>query len=279
MLRKIALSLLMLVSLIVMLPLVNSTAHSIKYEAVQNHRRFRHHSRAWWRRHRALMRRRRAARLRRRAMAAAMREYNSLREPNAWQPASVASENHAAFQTTISLPPALLRDANGTVAVALPDGWSAGPLSKTGEARFRVSELNGNSAGQAALSVVAASSPSQGRMSLREQHRALAGVSYPDLRRTVIDKMITSGGWVVNDMERDLDGRKVFVVVAQTPASNDGKGPEQIWNFYFTEVNGRVYSLATSAPRQSSNRVASGAEKFITSLPAASHAGPTISIR
>ena len=279
MLRKIALSLLMLVSLIVMLPLVNSTAHSIKYEAVQNHRRFRHHSRAWWRRHRALMRRRRAARLRRRAMAAAMREANSMRQPNTWQPASVGSDNHAAFQTTISLPPALLRDANGTVALTLPDGWSAAPLSNTGEAKFRVSELNGSPAGQAALSVVAASSPSQGRVSLRNQQRALAGVSYPDLRRTVIDKMITAGGWVVNDIERDLDGRKVFVVVAQTPATNDGKAQEQIWNFYFTEVDGRVYSLATSAPRQSSNRVASDAEKFITSLPAASHAGPRISIR
>jgi hypothetical protein len=80
----------------------------------------------------------------------------------------------------------------------------------------------------------------------------------------VIDKMITAGGWVVNDMERDMDGRKVFVVVAQTPATNDGKAPEQIWNFYFTEVDGRVYSLATSAPRQSSNRVASDAEKCRT---------------
>jgi hypothetical protein len=208
-----------------------------------------------------------------------MRKANLLRQSNTWEPASAGSDNHAAFQTTISLPPALLRAANGTVALALPTGWSAAPLSNTGEAKFRVSELNGSSAGQAALSVVAASSPSQSHVSLRNQQRALAGVSYPDLRRTVIDKMITAGGWVVNDVERDIDGRKVFMVVAQTPATNDGKAQEQIWNFYFTEVDGRVYSLATNAPRQSSNRVAYDAEKFITSLPAASHAGPRISIR
>ena len=40
-----------------------------------------------------------------------------------------------------------------------------------------------------------------------------------------------------------------------------------------------VARAPTSAPRQSSNRVASDAEKFITSLPAASHAGPRIAIR
>ena len=124
MLRKIALSLMMLISLIVMLPLVNSTAHSIKYQSAQNHHRFRHHSRAWWRRHRALMRRRRAARLRRRAMAAAMRQPYSLLRQNGLQPASQLSGNHAVFSTTISLPSSLSPDASGTAALRLPDGWS-----------------------------------------------------------------------------------------------------------------------------------------------------------
>lgn len=278
MLRKIALSLLMLVSLIVMLPLVNSTAHSIKYEGTQNHRRFRHHSRAWWRRHRAFVRRRRAARLRRRAMAAARRQPNPLRQPNTWQTAAAGSDNHAAFPTTVPLPPSLFRNANTGVALPLPDGWSAAPVAAKGEAKFRVAESNGSSVGQAALSVVAAASPNSDRISLRDQHRVLAGVSYTDLRRTVIDKMIAAGGWVINDMERDMSGRKVFVVVAQTPAANDGHAPDEVWNFYFTEVDGRVYSLATSASRQSSSRIASDAEKFITSL-TASPAGPRISIR
>jgi len=279
MLRKIALSLLMLVSLIVMLPLVNSTAHSIKYEAAHNQRRVRRHSSAWWRRHRALMRRRRAARLRRRARAAAMRQPNPLRELRTLEMTTRTSDNHAAFPTTISLPPALFRDANGGVTLPLPEGWSAAPLVTKRETNFRVVETNGSPAGQAALSVVAAASPNAGRLSLRDRHRVLAGVSYVELRRTVIDKMITAGGWVVNDVERDLGGRKVFVVVAQTPAANDDRAPEQIWNFYFTEVDGRVYSLATTAPRQSSGRIATDAEKFITSLRAATPAGPRISIR
>ena len=279
MLRKIALSLLMLVSLVVTLPLVNSTAHSIKYEAAHTQRRVRRHSGAWWRRHRALMRRRRAARLRRRALAAAMRHANGVQSLRATHTTMHTSDNHAAFPTSVSLPPAILRDANGTSAFPLPEGWSAAPLANRSETNFKVVETNGNAAGQAALSIVSASAPNAGRLSVRDRNKVLAGVSFVELRRTVIDKMITSGGWVVNDVERDLGGRKVFVVVAQTPATNDGRQPEQIWNFYFTEVDGRVYSLATSAPRQSSDRLAIDAEKFITSLKPAAPASPRVSIR
>src|SRR5688572_11372231 len=125
MLRKIALSLLMLISLTVTLPLVNSTAHSIKYEAAHAQRRVRRHSSAWWRRHRALMRRRRAARLRRRALAAAIRRANGVQSLRTTQATMRTSDNHAAFPRTGSLPPAILRDANGTSAFPLPEGWSA----------------------------------------------------------------------------------------------------------------------------------------------------------
>jgi hypothetical protein len=258
MLRKIALSVLMLASLVVMLPLVNSTAHSIKYEAAQNQRRVRRHSRAWWRRHRALMRRRRVARLMRQRALAGEAPQTSLAE---------TSENHVVSTSAVSLTPALFRDSKGAVALSLPTGWSTMAAPSKGETTFRVIDPNGSSAGQAALSVVAAAAPQAGRISLREQSRILGGVSYSDLRRTVIEKMITAGGWVVNDVERDMGGRKVFVVIAQTPAANDGHISERIWNFYFTEVNGRVYSLSTNAGRQTSGRIASDAEKFITSLP------------
>ena len=92
----------------------------------------------------------------------------------------------------------------------------------------------------------------------------LGGVSFTELRRIVIDKMITSGGWVNNDYEREVGGHRVFIVVAQTPA--DGRSSEKVWNSYFTEVNGRIYSLTTEASVQSSERMAAEAEAFITSL-------------
>ena len=65
---------------------------------------------------------------------------------------------------------------------------------------------------------------------------------------------------MVNDRQREIGGRRVFEVIAQTPSTN-GK-PDQVWNFYFTEVNGRVYSLTTRSAG-ASDKVASDAEKFI----------------
>ena len=117
---------------------------------------------------------------------------------------------------------------------------------------------------KAGLSVVALSRPAPAFLTLKEQRQVLGGVSFGELRRIVIDKMITAGGWVTNDYEREVGGHHVFVVTAQTPA--DGRSPEKAWNYYFTEVNGRIYSLTTEASLQSAERVAAEAERFITSL-------------
>jgi hypothetical protein len=92
----------------------------------------------------------------------------------------------------------------------------------------------------------------------------LGGVSFAELRRIVIDKMIAAGGWVTNDYQREVGGRQVFVVTAQTPA--DGRSPEKALNYYFTEVNGRIYSLTTEASLQSAERVAAEVERLIASL-------------
>jgi hypothetical protein len=54
------------------------------------------------------------------------------------------------------------------------------------------------------------------------------------------------------------------VVTAQTPA--DGRTPEKSWNFYFTEMNGRIYSLTTNTPTEYANRMAIEAERFMASL-------------
>jgi hypothetical protein len=45
----------------------------------------------------------------------------------------------------------------------------------------------------------------------------LAGVPVADLKRIVIDKMVSNGGWVVNDFVRDVNGNRVFVVTGRTP--------------------------------------------------------------
>jgi hypothetical protein len=143
----------------------------------------------------------------------------------------------------------------------LENGWSKVSVAANGDVKFRASA---NPTDQAQLSVVAMSRPNPAYLTLKEQRQMLSGVSFSDLRRTVIEKMITSGGWVSNDFERQVGGHRVFVVTAQTPG--DGRSPDKALNYYFTEVNGRIYSLKTEANMQSAERMASEAERFIASL-------------
>jgi hypothetical protein len=238
MLRKIALSILILISVVAVMPFADSAARGLgRSMGMQRHHR--RHSRQWWRRHRARLRRLKAAR----AMA------------------------HRT--TALKVKPTVLAGAAATApaTAALPqvqqlaNGWNSLPVAANGEMKFRASA---NPTDQAQLSVVAMSRPNPVYLTNKEQRQMLSGVSFGELRRTVIDKMIAAGGWVSNDYEREVSGRRVFVVTAQTPA--DGRSPDKAHNFYFTEVNGRIYSLATEANMQSAERMAAEAERFIASL-------------
>lgn len=237
MLRPIALALLILLSVGIMLPLANSMAHGIRQVAASKSKSVKkRHSRAWWRRHRARMQRKRAAYLAHRK-AAAMRVLPESNLPSG------------------SVNPTLPN---------LPNGWNLMPNANAAEIKFRTEASNGSTPGQASLSVVAQSRPTPMYLSPREQRQMLSGIDIANLRRIVIDKMIESNGWVTNDFVREVGGYRVFVVTAQTP--EDGRSPEKLWNFYFTEVNGRIYSLTTTSSFQSANRMAQEAERFIGSL-------------
>jgi hypothetical protein len=224
MLRKITLSLLLLVSLGIMLPLAGSLAHGLRQSIEMNSSvQHRHHSKAWWRRHRARVRKRRAAALARR---------------------NATSGAHAAGDSELS-----------STATNLTAGLP----------------------GTMAVSVVALSRPNPTFLTSREEKRLLAGVAVSDLRRIVIDKMMVSGGWVTNDFVREVDGSRVFVVTAQTP--KDATSPEKAWNFYFTEVDGRIYGLTTNAAAGSTERMATEAERYLGTLRAKSATPPAIDKR
>jgi hypothetical protein len=229
MLRKILLSLLILVSVITILPFAESAAHGIR-QSVMQRRHHRHHSRRWWRRHRRLRR---------------------------------AAQAHRKSPLVTGVP-ATIKAAStpSPVLSQLPNGWSALPSAANGVMRFRASATG--TSDQAALTVVALSQPNPAYLAPKERKQMLGGVSFAELRRIVIDKMFTSGGWVNNDYEREVGGHRVFIVTAQTPAN--GPSSDKIWNSYFTEVNGRIYNLTTESSLQSSERMAGEAEKFISSL-------------
>jgi hypothetical protein len=255
MLRTIVISLLMLISFGAILPLDESGAYGIRQSSVVKRHHYRKHSRAWWRRYRARQRRRREAAL---AAMAHRKALLALRLP---QPASVVPGSMAATGSTAATP-------------KLPNGWNSVSPANSAEMKFRTGVDSAGIPGQATLTVVAQSRPMPMYLSVREQRRMLAGISVTDLRRIVIDKMLTAGGWVTNDFQREVNGYRVFVVTAQTPS--DARTPEKSWNFYFTEINGQVYGLTTNTPREFSDRVAAEAETFITSLHANSTAGSQV---
>jgi hypothetical protein len=234
--RTIALSMMILISVGMMLPLANPSAHGVR-QGVSSRKKVKRHSRAWWKRYRARLKRKRAAAFAAHRKAPLMRVL----------PAS----NTRGGSFTATLP-------------RIPAGWNSMPSTNNAELRFRTETGTGSVPGQASLAVVAQSRPTPMYLSPHEQRRLISGVEIADLRRIVIDKMLDSNGWVTNDFVREVAGYRVFVVTAQTP--DDGRSPEKLWNFYFTEVDGRIYSLTTTSPFQSAARMAQEAERFITGL-------------
>jgi hypothetical protein len=151
-----------------------------------------------------------------------------------------------------------VREPRKFTALPVPQNWQNVSPSLGGEFKFSLRASDGRPSGVAVWSRVnlAASANTDRR------NRALSGVSHASLRRTVIDRMLLEGGWVVNDFEREVAGQRVFVVVAQ---SEQG-GARRSWTYYFVEVNGQLFSLATSAPSEFAAAVASDAEQTLAAI-------------
>jgi hypothetical protein len=260
MIRTLAISLILLLSVGVMLPFANS-AHGVRQSAhVGQKRHGRYRSRAWWRRYRARMRQKRAA--------AALAHRNAL--------LTLPKNISIGSLSGVSAPPLPSEASNAAATTTLAPPAMAESVASGGQVRPRVVNpthpaFKASAAklpGQINLSVVALSRQNPVFLTSREQKRMLAGVPVADLRRIVIDKMVSNGGWVVNDFVREINGNRVFVVTARTP--KDALTPEKAWTFYFTEAGGRVYGLTTEAPVESADRMTTEAERMIESLRAKS---------
>lgn len=274
MLRIIAISLILVLSVSVILPLANE-AHGIRQSVQVHQHRHRRHSRAWWRRYRARLRQRRAA-----AEVMAAHRNSSLALPKnipvgdlsaVGGPAVPVLPENVPGMNTLPAPPAYAAAANAqpVAVVSVPQpAYSA----SNGQTRPRVvGNLNAavktpaaKLPGQMSLSVVALSRPNPVFLTSREEKNMLAGVAVADLRRIVIDKMVAAGGWVTNDFVREVNGHRVFVVMARTPG--DTLTPEKAWTFYFTEAGGRIYGLTTDSPLEFADRMSTEAERYMDLL-------------
>jgi hypothetical protein len=248
--RAIALCLGLLLAIGAIIPLATNDAEAGPRHK-RHHRHYKKYSKTWWRqyhrrqaRRRALAARKRSLRLRQLRLANVAEQVKS-QGPDKPVGAVKVKRNDVAAATVLP---------SGDPA---PAGWSASKASPA-ELQFRVDNSSGSQVGSAAISVVGPANPNEtGR-------NKVGGVATSALRRDVIDRMIKENGWVVNDYQKEIGGQDVYVVVAQSQSRTG----VQSRMFYFTEVDGKIYSVTTNSPVNESERLAEESEKVINSLKA-----------
>ena len=248
--RAIALSLALLVGIGTIIPLATEYAEAgPKKTKRYKQKKYKKYSKRWWRQHRASVRKRQALQARRRTMRLRQIRLAKLNGRPEGTPKVLAPAKRSDDQSVAMLP-------SGQAA---PKGWRRGQ-STGSEIEFRVDNGNGSDLGSASISVVG---PAMGESVDTGRNRTVGGVPTASLRREVINRMVRENGWVVNDFQKEIGGKKVYVVVAQSQG-NGGRVNSRM--FYFTEVDGRIYSVATNSQTDAAERLAEESEKVIFSL-------------
>ncbi len=257
MLRAVALSIALLFSVGGILPLMSDwTAFTKERVKHKKHKKIKKYSRLWWKLYRAKIRRKKALLARKRALA---RRRAEMAKANPANPNNPVTPSVRLRRTSAVAVPSSQAVAS-PLGSETPNGWR-GKSANGNDVEFDVADDEGRNVGNASLSVVGAAVGTDDD-SKSPRNKTVGGVPVSALRRTVIDKMIKEEGWVVNDYQREINGKKIFVVVAQSP----GAGQVKSRIFYFTEADGRIYSLATNAPVDASDRIAKDSEKVLTAL-------------
>jgi vacuolar-type H+-ATPase subunit I/STV1 len=220
-----------------------------KYKKKQ--KKYKKYSKGWWRERRKREKYRKSLAARKRSLR--LRQLRLAKAKKAAQKGNAKAAQTAKSKTAEDKSPAVLPTGE-----AAPKGWKRGQNS-TSELQFQVDDSSGSRIGSAAISVVG---PAMSGNEYAGKNKTIGGVPTTSLRRTVIDQMVRENGWVVNDYQKQVGGNKVYVVVAQ---SQDG-GKIQSRMFYFTEAEGRIYSVATNSPTEAVERLAEESEKVINSL-------------
>jgi len=256
MIRAFAFSLALLIGFGVIVPLATDYAEA----GAKKHRKYakkkkkiKKYSKQWWRQYRARMKRKKSLQARKRSLRLRQLRLAKLRREN---PEAPVKNSKQAAQKPVKEDnsPAIL--PTGDTA---PRTWKKSQSSQA-ELQFNVADESGAQLGQASISVVG---PTMGADDNNAKTKTVGGVPTVSLRRNVIDRMIKENGWVVNDYQKEIGGKKVYVVVAQSEGTG---GRIQSRVFYFAEADGRIYSVATNAPTDSQERIAEESEKVINSL-------------
>lgn len=244
--RAIALSLALLIGGAVIIPLATDSVEAGPRKA-HKQKRYKKYSKKWWRQYRARQKKKRALQAHKRSLR--LRQLRRAR----------AAANGSPEMAVAKVKPTKAKNAVLPTGDTAPNGWSSAKSSPS-ELQFRVDDSAGSQVGSASISVVG---PSVGETSSAGRGKSVGGVSTNALRRDVINRMIQENGWVVNDYQKEIGGREVYVVVAQSQTKS---GKVQSRMFYFTEVDGRIYNVATNSPVEQAERLAEESEKVLDSL-------------
>ncbi len=264
--RAVALSLALLIGGAAVIPLATEFAEAgprKKRKQRKQAKKYKKYSKRWWRQYRARMKRKKMLQARKRALRLRQIRLARARAAQRSRSRKVSTQRRPAPTVAKAIPvetsptaPTLLPSGDPP-----PSGWRIGQ-STPAELQFRVDNSAGIQVGSASISVVG---PAVGTASDFGRNKTVGGVTTTALRREVIDRMIRENGWVVNDYQKDIGGQQVYVVVAQSQARN---GQVQSRMFYFTEVDGKIYSVATNSAMPEAERLAEESEKVINSLKA-----------
>jgi hypothetical protein len=247
--RAIALSLALVFGAAVIVPVATESVEAGKKKKKRYaKKKYKKYSKQWWRQYRAQQRRKKAMQARRRALRLRQIRLAKLRKAQNAKPRVAA----ATKPVTVEKPATTAMLPSGQTA---PSGWQPGSQSGS-EVMFSVD----GGRGTAAISVVG---PANGDTVDTGRNRTVGGVPTSALRREVINRMIQENGWVVNDFQKEVGSKKVYVVVAQSQGAGGRLNSRM---FYFTEVDGRIYSLATNTNVDSADRIAEESEKVLNSL-------------
>ncbi len=263
--RVVALSLALLLGVGTIVPLMTETIEAgpkYKKKKKREWKGVKKYSKKWWQLYRAQEKRKKSLGVRKRALRAKQilnarqrTERENLSADTASDTAKIDKPSEPRQRTVAKTAPKETVLPSGKKA---PKSFQQNEITDS-EQQFNVNDDNGSQLGTASLSVVG---PSMGADSDNGKSKMVGGVPTGSLRRNVIDKMMREDGWVVNDYQKEINGKKVYVVVAQSSV----RGAIQSRLFYFTEVDGKIYSLSTNSPSDSQERVAQESEKVIQSL-------------
>lgn len=251
--RAIALSLAIIVGIGgVVVPLGTQTVEASPRKASKK-KGYKKYSKKWWRQYRARQKKRRAMIARKRAIR--------LQQLRLAQAAGQDLQTAAKNLTPKATPKAPKASASERrmAAAAKSRTQLVAPVVQP-ETAVRLEDTNGWNVGNAAITVVG---PAIGESSMAKHARTVGGVSTNSLRRNVIDQMIRENGWVVNDYQKIIGGRAVYIVVAQSQGAA-GRVTSRV--FHFTEVDGRIYNVATNSPVEQQERLVAESEKVLDSI-------------